>query len=66
MKKFYFTDSETHIVIGNHYKGNIRNARKYAQTLANKIGHIILINDCITYEIVDFVEPIKLNRKRIK
>ena len=56
MRRFYFTtdcgDAEM-----DDYIGNIRGARREAQTEANRIGEIVYINDCRDESIVDCIYP---------
>lgn len=56
MRRFYFTNEDTENV-ANDYCGNIRGARTYAQKIANERNETIIINDCWTDEIEDFVDP---------
>ena len=56
MRRFYFTNGNFDDV-GEDYCGNIRGARRYAKTLANELHETIVINDCRTGNIEDFVDP---------
>lgn len=56
MRRFYFTNDDAENV-ANDYCGNIRGARTYAQKIANERNETIIINDCRTDEIEDFVYP---------
>ena len=56
MRRFYFTNNDAENV-ANDYCGNIRGARTYAQKIANERNEMIIINDCWTDEIEDYVEP---------
>lgn len=58
MKRFYFTTEESapDSCINDHC-GNIRGARTKAQQYANETGETVIINDCETNDIVDFVYP---------
>lgn len=56
MRRFYFTNEDTENV-ANDYCGNIRGARTYAQKIANERNETIIINDCWTDEIEDYVDP---------
>lgn len=56
MKRYYFTN-ENADNIANDYIGNIRGARREAQKIANETGEYVVINDCYTDEMVDFIYP---------
>lgn len=55
MKRFYFTNDNAENIMMDHF-GNIKGARTKAQnTLEN--NETIIINDCETEEMVDFIYP---------
>lgn len=56
MRRFYFTNEDMNDV-ADDYCGNIRGARTYAQKIANERHETIIINDCRTDNIEDFVDP---------
>lgn len=57
MRRFYFQIAESGEEIGYDHNGNIRGARTYAKKLANELHETIIINDCITDEIEDYIYP---------
>lgn len=58
MKRFYFTTEESAPdSIMNDHVGNIRGARTKAQRYANEHNETVIINDCETEDIVDFIYP---------
>ena len=56
MKRFYFTNEDAENVANDHI-GNIWGARTVAQRIANKRQETIIINDCDTEDMVDFIYP---------
>ena len=56
MRRFYFTNDDAENIMNDHI-GNIRGARAKAQKYANENDETVIINDCFTDEMVDFIYP---------
>jgi hypothetical protein len=56
MKHFYFTNDDAENIMNDH-RGNIRGARTKAQKYANENNETVIINDCDTDEMIDFIDP---------
>ena len=55
-RRFYFTNEEGEN-IADDYVGNIRGARTYAQSISDQRQEEIVINDCQTDDMIDFICP---------
>lgn len=56
MKRFYFTNEYAENVYNDHI-GNILGARTVAKMITNERQETIIINDCGTEEMLDFIYP---------
>ena len=56
MKRFYFTNENCDNIMDDHC-GNIRGAITKAKKYANNYHETVIINDCETEDILDFIYP---------
>ena len=61
MKRFYFTNENADNIMDDHI-GNIRGARTKAQKYANENNETVIINDCKTDDMIDFIYPEEKNK----
>ena len=57
MKRSYYFDDYEFNKVCNDFTGNKSDLIKYAQKIANETNKDILINDCITGEILEVIHP---------
>ena len=56
MRRFYFTNEEG-ANIADDYIGNIRGAIKIAQKIADESNGVVVINDCRSDDMIEFIYP---------